>query len=356
MTTVNLRSDLESLPAYKPGRAPVHDGQVLHKLSSNENPFPPLESVQTAIGATIGEVNRYPQMAAHELAAAISAKFDIDPESIALGSGSVEIISQLIRAVAGPGDEVIYAWRSFEAYPLLTVAAGARGVGVDLDSDYRHNLPAMAAAVTDRTRLILVCNPNNPTGTTIARRELEEFLESVPRSVAVVIDEAYVHFDRDPESPDGVDFFRRHPNVIVAHTFSKAYGLAGLRVGYAIAPPKIATALRKVALPFGVTTLAQVAARASLMAEKELQTRVDTLINERLRVASALRSLGIAVPDSQANFFWFPFGKDTNDSVKTFEKHGVLSRAFPEDGFRVSIGDKVANDAIIAAATELSTL
>jgi histidinol-phosphate aminotransferase len=269
---------------------------------------------------------------------------------LVLGSGSVEIVSQLIRATAGEGDEVVFAWRSFEAYPMLTLAAGAVPVTVPLTADHRHDLDAMLAAVTERTRLVLVCNPNNPTGTTVSRAELDRFLGQVPPDVTVVIDEAYVQFNRDTDSPRGIDYFRRHPNVAVAHTFSKAYGLAGLRVGYALAPAQLAAAMRKVALPFGVTALAQAAALASLRAEDELAERVDHLVRERTRVTRALAEQGWHLPRTEANFLWFPLGEHTLAAAAAFEAHGLLVRPFAGEGFRVTIGEVKANDTIVKAA------
>lgn len=354
MSTLRLR-DLSGIPDYRPGKAapPSPDGPVPFKLSSNENPYPPLPSVTEALHGTSALVNRYPETAARELTRELCARHDVGPDRLVLGSGSVEVVSQLIRATAGEGDEVIFAWRSFEAYPMLTLAAGATPVPVPLTADHRHDLDAMLAAVTDRTRLILVCNPNNPTGTTVTRRDLDRFLAAVPEDVTVVIDEAYVEFNRDPDSPRGIDHFRRHPNVAVAHTFSKAYGLAGLRVGYALAPAQLAAAMRKVALPFGVTALAQAAAVASLRAEDELAERVDHLVGERMRVTRALAEEGWTLPRSEANFLWFPLGEHTMAAAAVFEAHGLLVRPFDREGFRVTIAEPEANDAVVKAARSI---
>ncbi len=215
---------------------------------------------------------------------------------------------QLLQATSGPGDEVIYAWRSFEAYPIITQISGATSVQVPLTEGDVHDLDAMADAITDRTRLIFVCNPNNPTGTVVRRAELERFLDRVPRDVLVVLDEAYREFIRDPEVPDGVEIYRERPNVCVLRTFSKAYGLAGLRVGFAIAHEPVAAALRKTAVPFGVSQIAQEAAIASLRAEDELIGRVGSLVCERNRVVDGLRAQGWTVPETQANFVWLRLG------------------------------------------------
>ncbi|MBN9613202.1 MAG: aminotransferase class I/II-fold pyridoxal phosphate-dependent enzyme, partial [Actinobacteria bacterium] len=217
----------------------------------------------------------------------------------------------------------------------------------------RHDLAAMADAVTDRTKLIFVCNPNNPTGTVVGAAELEAFMARVPERVLVVIDEAYVHFDRDPQSPSGIDFFRRYPNVAVLHTFSKAYGLAGLRVGYAIAQPDVAEQLRKVSIPFAVTRLAQEAAVASLEAEDEQQLRIDAIVDERARLTAALRELGVPVVPSEANFVWLESGEQSAAYAEVFEAGGISTRCFPGDGVRISIGTPEENDAVIAAARSI---
>ncbi|GGM97219.1 histidinol-phosphate transaminase [Streptomyces fuscichromogenes] len=351
MSPLRLR-DLSGIPDYKPGKAaPASSrGPAPFKLSSNENPYPPLRSVTEALNGSAALVNRYPETAASDLTRELCTRFAVEPAQLVLGSGSVEIVSQLIRATAGEGDEVVFAWRSFEAYPMLTLAAGAVPVRVPLTADHRHDLDAMLAAITERTRLVLVCNPNNPTGTVVTRDELDRFLGQVPPDVTVVIDEAYVQFNRHADSPQGIDYFRRHPNVAVAHTFSKAYGLAGLRVGYALAPVQLAAAMRKVALPFGVTALAQAAAVASLRAEDELAERVEHLVRERTRVTRALAEQGWRLPRTEANFLWFPLGGHTMAAAAEFETHGLLVRPFAGEGFRVTIAEVEANDAVIKAA------
>jgi histidinol-phosphate aminotransferase len=350
MTMPYLRRDLDALGAYRPGKPPPASTGPTYKLSSNENPFEPLPSVAASIAARITSANRYPETAGHEITRRICERFDVSHDRVVLGSGSVEVISQLMRATAGPGDEVLFAWRSFEAYPLLTIAAGATPVQVPLAPGFRHDFDAMLAAITDRTRLVIVCSPNNPTGTTADADGLARFLAAVPPRIVVLYDEAYREFDTDPGSPNGIDVVRAHPNVVLAHTFSKAYGLAGLRIGYGIAPAPVAAAMRKVAVPFGVTGLAQAAAVASFDAEDELRARVDWLVAERTRVGKALLDMGWDLPPTQANFFWFPLGDATDAAVEAFAAHGVSVRPFSGEGLRVSLGDTAANDAIIAAA------
>lgn len=358
MSELRLRGDLDAIPGYTPGKTASKDEATMpvYKVSSNENPYTPLPSVVSAIADELTHVNRYPETAATALTSELCARFDVEPVNVVLGSGSVEVVSQLMRATAGGGDEVLFAWRSFEAYPMLARAAGAVPVMVPLTADHRHDLDAMLAAITDRTRLILVCNPNNPTGTTVSDAELDRFLSQVPAHIVVVIDEAYVQFNDRPDSPVGIEYFRRYPNVAVAHTFSKAYGLAGMRIGYAIAPERLGIALRKVAIPFGVTNLAQTAAMASLAAEAELQERVTALVTERERVVAAFVDAGFALPESKGNFVWLPLGEATTAVAELLERHGLLVRPFAGEGLRATVAEKEANDRLIALAPEIAAL
>ncbi|MER7916755.1 MULTISPECIES: histidinol-phosphate transaminase [unclassified Streptomyces] len=343
-TSPKLRAELEGIPTYKPGKPAAADGPVAYKLSSNENPYPPLPGVLERVTAAAASFNRYPDMACAALTEELAERFGVPASHVATGTGSVGVAQQLIQATSGPGDEVIYAWRSFEAYPIITQINGARSVQVPLTPGDVHDLDAMAEAITDRTRLIFVCNPNNPTGTVVRRAELERFLDRVPKDVLVVLDEAYREFIRDPEVPDGVELYRERPNVCVLRTFSKAYGLAGLRVGFAIAHEPVAAALRKTAVPFGVSQLAQEAAIASLRAEDELLGRVGSLVCERTRVVDALRAQGWTVPETQANFVWMRLGERTTAFAQACEEHGVVVRPFAGEGVRVTIGEAEAND------------
>ncbi len=305
-----------------------------------------LESVTAAACS----FNRYPDMACTGLMDELSERFGVPRDHLATGTGSVGVAQQLLQATSGPGDEVIYAWRSFEAYPIITRISGATPVQVPLTPGDVHDLDAMADAITDRTRLIFVCNPNNPTGTVVHREELERFLDRVPDDVLVVLDEAYREFIRDVRVPDGVELYRRRPNVCVLRTFSKAYGLAGLRVGFAIAHEPVAAALRKTAVPFGVSQLAQEAAIASLRAEDELLGRVGSLVGERSRVMDALRAQGWTVPETQANFVWLRLGERTMDFAAVCEQAGVVVRPFPGEGVRVTIGEAEGNDIFMKVA------
>jgi histidinol-phosphate aminotransferase len=351
-TGPRLRAQLEGIPTYKPGKPASSGGPTAYKLSSNENPYPPLPGVMEQVAASSTNLHRYPDLACTALTEELAERFGVPAAHIATGTGSVGVAQQLLQATSGPGDEVIYPWRSFEAYPIIVQISGATSVQVPLTPDEYHDLDAMVGAITDRTRMIFVCNPNNPTGTVVRRTELERFIDRVPADVLVVLDEAYREFNRDPEVPDGVEIYRDRPNVAVLRTFSKAYGLAGLRIGFAIAHEPVADALRKTAVPFGVSQIAQDAAVASLRAEDQLLVRVDELVKERDRVLGSLRNQGWNVPETHANFVWLRLGDRTLDFAAACERAGVVIRPFAGDGVRVTIAEREANDLFVRAAEE----
>jgi histidinol-phosphate aminotransferase len=344
-----FRSVLDRFTGYAPGRTVSTPDGRSYKLSSNESPYGPLPSVVDAIAAAAGEINRYPDNRATALTEAIAAHFGVPPAHIALGCGSVGVTQQLLAATVEPGAQVLYAWRSFEAYPTLSDLSGGESVRVPL-RDETHDLRAMAGAITDRTRLIFVCNPNNPTGTVVRRDELTAFLDQVPEDCLVVLDEAYREYVRDPDVPDGLSLYPDRPNLAVLRTFSKAYGLAGLRVGFLVGHEPVATAARTTMLPFTVSRVAQAAAIASLAAESELLERVDAVVGERTRVRDTLRADGWAVPDTEANFVWLRLGADTGDFAGRCAAAGVSLRPFGDEGARISIGDPEANEAFLAVA------
>jgi histidinol-phosphate aminotransferase len=349
--TAHLRPTLQTLPAYVAGR--TVPGAI--KLASNETPYPPLPHVQARIVEAAAQVNRYPDIVAAALTDTLAAKFGVGPEQVRVGCGSVSLCTQLVQAVADADDEVIYAWRSFEAYPIITAVSGASAVQVPLQ-DHVHDLDAMAERITGKTRLIFVCNPNNPTGTTVDRDALIRFLRVVPPDVVVGLDEAYREFVTDPAVPDGLSLLDDHPNVVVLRTFSKAYGLAGLRVGYAIsADPALITALGQTQVPFAISSLAQAAALASLEppAEEQMRERVREVAAERVRVRDVLRDAGYDVPRTQANFVWLPLAGRTIDWSAGCEQRGVIVRAFAGAGARVTISTPAENDRFLAAAAEL---
>jgi histidinol-phosphate aminotransferase len=344
-----FRSVLDRFPVYRPGRTPAGGAGKTHKLSSNECPYGPLPSVVEVIAEEARSVNRYPDNGAAALTEAIADRFDVPLGHVAIGCGSVGVTQQVLEAVGEPGAEVLYAWRSFEAYPILGDLAAAESVRVPLRAE-AHDLAAMAAAITARTRLIFVCNPNNPTGTVVHAAELEAFLDRVPPDCLVVLDEAYYEYIRDEAVPDGVRLYRDRPNVAVLRTFSKAYGLAGLRVGFMIAHAPVVAAVRATMLPFSVNRIAQAAAIASLAAEAELLDRVELTVKERTRVREALVADGWTVPPTEANFVWLRLGEHTAAFAAACQAAGIALRAFAPEGARISIGDAEDNDAFLAVA------
>ena len=349
VNALRFRAVIDECPEYRPGNRVVGPDGRSFKLSSNESPDEPLPSVVKVIADAAASVNRYPDNGAVALTEAIADRFAVPPADIAVGCGSVGVTQQLLEVVGEPGTEAVYAWRSFEAYPTLVSLAAADHVRVPLAGE-AHDLPAMAAAVTERTSLVFVCNPNNPTGTVVSSEALEDFLDRVPEHCLVVLDEAYREYVRDASVPDGIEIYRRRPNVAVLRTFSKAYGLAGLRVGFLVGREPVAGAARKTMLPFSVNSIAQAAAVASLAAEAELLDRVESVVRERARVRDELLADGWTVPPTEANFVWLRLGADTMDFAATCERAGIAVRPFAGEGARVSIGNRAANDAFLAAA------
>ncbi len=279
----------------------------------------------------------------------------VDAARIAVGCGSVSLCQQLVQATClEPADEVMFAWRSFEAYPIVTQIGGATARTVPLDADFRHDVDAMAAAVGPRTRLVMICSPNNPTGTVVTRDELERFLAAVPADVLVALDEAYHEFVTDPAAAHGSELLDTYPNLVVLRTFSKAYRLAGLRVGYAIGSPEVATALRKVCSPFSVNSMAQAAAIAALDDADNLLAGCAEVITERVRVRDALVALGYTVPPTQSNFVWLALGERTAPFAAHCLEHKVVVRPFHPDGVRVTVSTPEENDAFLAAAGSFS--
>lgn len=348
MSPVSPRADLESLPKYVPGR--TIQGAI--KLASNEVPGGPLPSVAQAIAEAAQGINRYPDISSVALVERIARELDVPAEHVAIGCGSVSLCQQLIQALCEPGDEVVFPWRSFEAYPIVTHIANAVGVKVPLTAGHGLDLDAMLAAITPKTRLVFICNPNNPTGTVVRRAEVERFLDAVPEGVLVVLDEAYKEFVTDADVPDGVELGRGRDNVAVLRTFSKAYGLAGLRVGYAVAPKPIAVALQQVYVPFSVNLIAQAAAIASLDAADELMERCKEIVAERSRVRDALVAGGYEVPETQANFVWLPLGEQTAAFAEHALERKLIVRPFVGEGARVTIGTPEENDLFLEAAAD----
>jgi histidinol-phosphate aminotransferase len=336
-----------ALPSYVPGRK--HPGAVI--LASNESPYGLLPSVKALIGGLTDGVSRYPDMSSARLIEAIAAHHDVDPSRIAVGAGSVEVVAQIAAAVIDAGDEVVFGWRAFEAYPIITAVVGGTAIKVPL-KDHTHDLDAMADAMTDRTRLVLVCNPNNPTGTAVGAEALTRLMDRVPDDVLVVVDEAYRHYADPEQIPDALAMFGDRPNVVITRTFSKAYGLAGLRVGYCIASPEVATAVRKTQTPFSVSGLAQECAIAALGDDTEVVRRAALTVAERERASARLTELGYDVAPSQANFLWLVLRDDATSLAERSAAAGVIVRPFPGEGVRVTIGLPEENDAFLGVASE----
>ncbi|MEU4691694.1 histidinol-phosphate transaminase [Actinoplanes sp. NPDC023714] len=349
------RPDLDALPNYVPGRNIADLVRELGldeaiKLASNEVPYGPLPGVVEAVTEAVTTVHRYPDMGVVRLREVIGERFGVSPDRVVTGCGSVALAEILAKTTCLPGDEIIYSWRSFEAYPIIAAGGGATSIRVPNTAGHGHDLTAMAAAITDRTRMIFVCNPNNPTGTSLRKAEIDRFLDAVPSDVLVVLDEAYREFVTDPDVPDALRTYGDRPNVVVLRTMSKAWGLAGLRMGYLVAQPEVAATIRKVVTPFSTSTVAQAAALAALDQEEEMRRRCSLVIAERTRLTEALRKLSVDVPDSQANFVWLPLGERTAEFSAACESRGVIVRGFHPEGVRVTVGTPEENDRFLAAA------
>ncbi|WP_227471757.1 histidinol-phosphate transaminase [Paenarthrobacter sp. YJN-5] len=342
----NPREVVAALPNYVAGRRAVNPETAA--LASNESHEKPLPSVQRVIREALKSINRYPEMGATALREHLATVLGVPQDAVAVGPGSVGVLQQLLSATCEAGDEVIFAWRSFEAYPILVQLAGASPVPIPLGIDEQHDLDAMLAAITEKTRVIIICTPNNPTGTVVEQDRLERFLAAVPPHVFILIDEAYVEYVDPDKSIDTIKLFQRHVNVCLLRTFSKAYGLAGLRIGYGLAHPILAAALRSVALPFGVSDLAQRAAIASLEATGEIQARAQVVTAERSRLLQRLRDGGWVLPDTQANFIWLRTDETLRTHIlKAFDAAEILVRSFSGDGIRISLADARTNDRVL---------
>lgn len=362
------RADLEQVPAYVPGKAVP--GAL--KIASNEMTQPPLPSVVEAISQTIADPttspNRYPDMGAVDLRIKLGEHLGLPLEQVAVGCGSSALCLQLVQATCADGDEVVFPWHSFEAYPILARVAGATPVPVPLDAQGRNDLSAMAAAITGRTRLVFVCNPNNPTGTTITREAFAEFMAQVPGDVVVALDEAYIELVDEAThaaTPLAHELLDTYPNLVGLRTFSKVYGLAGLRVGYMFGPDKLVEAVNKVAIPFSVNTLAQIAALTSLDAQDELSARIAEVRAQRVAVTEAINAATgreTVLPNSQANFIWIDESRiadlsllddvsvaTTTDLGDFLAQRNILIRCFAGEGARITITTEEETSQLLAA-------
>ncbi|RKR92376.1 histidinol-phosphate aminotransferase [Micromonospora pisi] len=323
------------------------------ELAMNETPYPPLPSVLRLVREGAERLNRYPDHNSGALVAALAARLGVPAAQVLVGPGSAGLSQHIVASLGPDRPEVVYPALSFEGYPLIVANAGARPVPVPLDG-YRHDLRAMADAVTEQTRCVLICNPNNPTGAVLGRAEIEEFLDRIPPEVVVIVDEAYREFVTDPDVPDALDLYRDRDNVCVLRTFSKAYGLATLRVGYAVAPPRVAAAARMVGLVFYPGGLGQTAALACLDEEAgvELAARRDELVVARTRLRDGLLAAGLPVAPSEANFLWLPLGPAALEFADRCRRAGILVRPYPEQGVRITVGTAEANERVLTVARD----
>ena len=359
MSIGKIRPAVLNMASYKPGKA-AEQVEVDHgiddaiKLASNENPWPPVPAVQDAIRRAVAGVNRYGDNRATNVRTALSAWLDIPAGSITVGCGSSGLLQQLFMLYIDPGDEVLFPYPSFEVYPIFSKQFGAVPVTVPL-IDYAFDLDAVAEAVTERTKLIFLATPNNPTGTSISVEEIRGLLDAIATDVMVVVDEAYREFN-DPDMGDPATLLSDYENVIITRTFSKAFGLAGLRSGYGLCAPALVDELEKVRLPFSVNNLAQAAVLAAIEHRSEALDRVATLIEERTRCAAALRAIGVEIPEPHANFIFIPTGAETLAISQAMERLGVVARPFPDLGLRVTVGSVDENDRWLAAFGECRAL
>jgi histidinol-phosphate aminotransferase len=328
------------------------DGRRPDDLSMNETPYPPLPSIRRLVQDGSAEINRYPDRRSTALVAALAQRLGVAEEAVVVGPGSAGLCQHLVQSF-GPKPDVVHAALTFEGFPLFVRNAGGRSVAVPMNG-YGHDLAAMAAAVTSDTRCVLICNPNNPTGALLHRDEIEAFLDRIPDDVPVVIDEAYREFVTDPDAPDGMDLYRAHDNVGVLRTFSKAYGLAGLRVGYAVLPPRMAPLAGLIGAVFFPGSLAQAAGLASLQPEVtgELMQRCATLAQSRTRLTGELRELGLTVAPSQANFLWLPLGAQAKPFADRAREAGILVWLVDGEGVRITIGSDEANARVVELARQ----
>lgn len=347
------RHAIASLPAYTPGRSAAaaeadHGITNAIKLASNELPHGPLPSVAGAISAGIEDLHLYADHGARAVREALAERLGVDLAQVTVGAGSAGILQQLCLTYAERGDEVAMCWPSFEAYPVFAMLVEAEQIRVPL-RDETFDLPALAAAITPSTKLAFVTNPNNPTGTVVGTDEIVAFLGAVPDTCLVVLDEAYHEFVDDPRVGDSIALLAEHPNLVITRTFSKAHGLAGLRVGYAIGSPQVISMIDRTLVPFAVNAMAQRAALASIAASDEMDERVAGVVAERRRVHTALRERGWTSPDPQGNFVWLPVGDVAAPLGTALERGGVVTRAFPDVGIRVTISDAAGNDRFLTA-------
>jgi histidinol-phosphate aminotransferase len=355
--TLEFNRRVEAIPVY-PAAATYEYGGELVKLASNETPWPPHPQVLEAAEAAMRAVNRYPDPEKGLLRRRIAERCGLPAARVAVGNGSGEILLAAADVMLEPGAELVYAWPSFSIYPHLAAMSGARAIEVPLDDEGRHDLEAMAREVTHATRIVLVCNPNNPTASALPVDAISELAAEVPRHVAVIVDEAYVEFSTLQDPDESLDLLERHPNVVLLRTFSKVYGLCGLRVGYALGSEEFRLAVDRVRQPFSVNAPAQAAAAEALLHQDEVERRVERTAIERLHLETELEARGLATTDSEANFSWVSLGdRDEGEVVRGLGERGVIVRAGADLGgpghLRVTYGTRPENDRFLAALDEV---
>jgi len=357
--TISFAQKLERMPHYEAG---LHEDAArdafgaddIIKLASNESPWGPHPAVVDAITQAAPRLNRYPDQYSHRLRRRIAERFEVEPAQVATGNGSCEILLAAAEALLEPGAEFVFAWPSFSIYPHLAALTGAREIRVPLAEGYVHDLDAMLLEITAATQLVCVNNPNNPTGTHLPAARIAEFLERVPGHVTVALDEAYIEFQTNDDPDDTVDLLKRFPNLVLLRTFSKVYGLAGLRCGYALGSARFRAAVDAVRQPFSVNELAQVAASEAILHGDDVIKRVERTIIERVFVEEGARDLGLEPPPSQANFSWIPLGdRDEAEVIQRLGERGIVVRGGTSLGgpghIRVTYGTRAENERFLDA-------
>jgi histidinol-phosphate aminotransferase len=360
--TVRFNSHLTSIPGYSPGVPKGHSAEDvassnLAQLASNESPFPPLPEVVEAIAKAAGAMNRYPDPAATRLRQRLADRHEVEPGQVSVANGSCDFLLAAAEALLEPGAEIVYAWPSFSMYPNMAAMTGAREIQVPLKEDQTHDLEAMLAEITAATQIVIVCNPNNPTGTYIPFAEIADFVDRVPGHVQIILDEAYIEFQVHDDPASSIDLLKQYPNLVLLRTFSKTHSLAGLRVGYALGSPVFAAAVNAVRQPFSVNALAQAAAVEALGHGDTIQRQIEQQLIERVRVESEVAELGLTTAETQANFSWISLGENgpaIEDAVMgTLAEAEVVVRAGKLLGgpgwLRVSYGTPEENDRFVAA-------
>jgi histidinol-phosphate aminotransferase len=361
---VTFAEKLARIPHYEAGTdsvagaRQVAEGEVA-QLASNESPYPPVAEVVEAVRRAAEDVNRYPDPGAGALRRAIADHYDFPLARVTVGNGSCEILLAAAEALLEPEANVVYAWPSFSMYPHLAAITGAQEIRVPLGPGYLHDLEALRLAITPDTRMAVVCNPNNPTATHLPAAAIADFVENVPARVLVILDEAYVEYQLVEDRDTSLDLLERFPNLILLRTFSKVYGLAGLRVGYALGSEEFRVAVDRVRQPFSVNKLAQAAATEAVRHQDDVARRVERNATERLWVAEQLDELGLSAPESQANFLWLPLPEDVDerDVVSELHARGVAVRAGAGLGgpghLRITYGTRPENERLVAGLREI---